>query len=70
MQTSGGGSVNDEFRPVRSAGAGRPLRRARRRPAAGPEVDGLAMTLHDEAFRLRADNDLSRIDWLYADSAA
>ena len=26
------------------------------------------MTLHDEAFRLRADNDLSRIDWLSADS--
>jgi hypothetical protein len=66
MQTSGGGCVNDEFGPY----AGRAVRRARRRLAAGPEVDGLAMTLHDEAFRLRADNDLSRIDWLYADSAA
>jgi 3-hydroxybenzoate 6-monooxygenase len=33
-------------------------------------VDGLAMTLRDEAFRLRAPDDFSRIDWLYADSVA
>jgi hypothetical protein len=66
MQTSGGGCVNDEFGPVR-----RPSGSPSSAPAAaGPEVDGLAMTLHDEAFRLRADNDLSRIDWPYADSGA
>jgi 3-hydroxybenzoate 6-monooxygenase len=33
-------------------------------------VDGLAMALRDEAFRLRAEDDLSRVDWLYGDSAA
>jgi 3-hydroxybenzoate 6-monooxygenase len=33
-------------------------------------VDGLAMALRDEAFRLRAEDDLSRIDWLYRDSVA
>jgi 3-hydroxybenzoate 6-monooxygenase len=33
-------------------------------------VDGLAMALRDEAFRLRAEDDLSRVDWLYADSVA
>jgi 3-hydroxybenzoate 6-monooxygenase len=33
-------------------------------------VDGLAMALRDEAFRLRSPDDLSRIDWLYGDSAA
>jgi 3-hydroxybenzoate 6-monooxygenase len=33
-------------------------------------VDGLAMALRDEAFRLRPPVDLSRIDWLYGDSAA
>jgi 3-hydroxybenzoate 6-monooxygenase len=33
-------------------------------------VDGLAMALRDEAFRLRAPDDFSRIDWLYADSVA
>jgi hypothetical protein len=30
-------------------------------------VDGLAMALRDEAFRLRAPDDLSRVDWLYGD---
>jgi 3-hydroxybenzoate 6-monooxygenase len=33
-------------------------------------VDGLAMILRDEAFRLRAPDDFSRIDWLYEDSVA
>jgi 2-polyprenyl-6-methoxyphenol hydroxylase-like FAD-dependent oxidoreductase len=33
-------------------------------------VDGLAMALRDEAFRLRAPDDFRRIDWLYADSVA
>jgi 2-polyprenyl-6-methoxyphenol hydroxylase-like FAD-dependent oxidoreductase len=33
-------------------------------------VDGLAMALRDEAFRLRSPDDLSRVDWLYGDSAA
>jgi hypothetical protein len=33
-------------------------------------VDGVAMALRDEAFRLRAPHDLSRIDWLYQDSVA
>ena len=33
-------------------------------------VGGLAMTLRDEAFRLRAPNDFSRIDWLYGDRVA
>jgi 2-polyprenyl-6-methoxyphenol hydroxylase-like FAD-dependent oxidoreductase len=33
-------------------------------------VDGLAMTLRDEAFRLRAPDDFSRIDWLYGDRVA
>jgi hypothetical protein len=33
-------------------------------------VDGLAMNLRDEAFRLGSPDDLSRIDWLYGDSAA
>jgi 3-hydroxybenzoate 6-monooxygenase len=33
-------------------------------------VDGLAMALRDEAFRLRAEDDFSRIDWLYGDGAA
>jgi 3-hydroxybenzoate 6-monooxygenase len=33
-------------------------------------VDGLAMALRDEAFRLRAEDDFRRIDWLYADSLA
>lgn len=33
-------------------------------------VDGLAMALRDEAFRLKAPDDLSRIDWLYEDGAA
>jgi 3-hydroxybenzoate 6-monooxygenase len=33
-------------------------------------VDGLAMALRDEALRLRPPDDLSRIDWLYGDSAA
>jgi hypothetical protein len=70
MQTSGGGGgVNDEFGPY--AVPERAERFASSAPACSwPEGDGLAMTLHDEAFRLRADNDLSRIDWLYADSAA
>jgi 3-hydroxybenzoate 6-monooxygenase len=33
-------------------------------------VDGVAMALRDQAFRLRAEDDFSRIDWLYQDSAA
>jgi 3-hydroxybenzoate 6-monooxygenase len=33
-------------------------------------VDGLAMALRDEAFRLRPEDDFSRIDWLYADGPA
>jgi hypothetical protein len=33
-------------------------------------VDGLAMTLRDEAFRLRAEDDFSRVDWLYGGTAA
>jgi salicylate hydroxylase len=33
-------------------------------------VDGLAMALRDEAFRLRATDDFSRIDWLWGDPAA
>jgi hypothetical protein len=33
-------------------------------------VDGLAMALRDEAFRLRAEDDFSRVDWLYGNSAA
>jgi 3-hydroxybenzoate 6-monooxygenase len=33
-------------------------------------VDGLAMALRDEAFRLRAPDDLSRVDWLYGDGVA
>jgi 2-polyprenyl-6-methoxyphenol hydroxylase-like FAD-dependent oxidoreductase len=33
-------------------------------------VDGVAMALRDETFRLRAEDDFSRIDWLYQDSAA
>jgi hypothetical protein len=33
-------------------------------------VDGLAMALRDEALRLRAEDDFTRIDWLYADSQA
>ena len=33
-------------------------------------VGGLAMALRDEAFRLRAEDDFSRIDWLYGDSVA
>jgi hypothetical protein len=33
-------------------------------------VGGLAMTLRDEAFRLRAPDDFSRIDWLYGDRVA
>jgi 3-hydroxybenzoate 6-monooxygenase len=33
-------------------------------------VHGVAMALRDEAFRLRAEDDFSRIDWLYQDSAA
>jgi hypothetical protein len=33
-------------------------------------VDGLAMALRDEAFRLRAEGDLSRVDWLYGESVA
>ena len=31
-------------------------------------VDGLAMALRDEAFRLRATDDLRRVDWLWGDS--
>jgi hypothetical protein len=30
----------------------------------------VAMARRDEAFRLRAEDDFSRIDWLYQDSAA
>jgi 2-polyprenyl-6-methoxyphenol hydroxylase-like FAD-dependent oxidoreductase len=30
-------------------------------------VDGLAMLLRDEAFRLRAEDDFTRIDWLWED---
>jgi salicylate hydroxylase len=33
-------------------------------------VDGLAMALRDEAFRLRHREDFSRIDWLYGDQVA
>jgi choline dehydrogenase-like flavoprotein len=33
-------------------------------------VDGLAMALRDEASRLRAEDDFSRIDWLYGDGPA
>jgi hypothetical protein len=33
-------------------------------------VGGLAMTLRDEAFRLRVPDDFSRIDWLYGDRVA
>jgi salicylate hydroxylase len=33
-------------------------------------VDGLAMALRDEAFRLRAIDDFSRVDWLWEDGAA
>ena len=33
-------------------------------------VDGVAMALRDETFRLRAEDDFSRIDWFYQDSAA
>jgi salicylate hydroxylase len=33
-------------------------------------VDGLAMALRDESFRLRAEDDFSRVDWLYGDSVA
>jgi salicylate hydroxylase len=31
-------------------------------------VDGLAMALRDEAFRLRASDDFSRIDWLWGEA--
>jgi len=33
-------------------------------------VDGLAMALRDEAFRLRASDDFRRIDWLWGDRVA
>jgi 3-hydroxybenzoate 6-monooxygenase len=33
-------------------------------------VDGLAMLLRDEAFRLRAEDDFGRVDWLWADRVA
>jgi 3-hydroxybenzoate 6-monooxygenase len=33
-------------------------------------VDGLAMALRDEAFRLRAEDDFRRIDWLWGDGVA
>jgi salicylate hydroxylase len=33
-------------------------------------VDGLAMALRDEAFRLRATDDFRRVDWLWGDSMA
>ena len=33
-------------------------------------VDGLAMALRDEAFRLRAADDFSRVDWLWGDPLA
>jgi 3-hydroxybenzoate 6-monooxygenase len=33
-------------------------------------VDGLAMALRDEAFRLRAEDDFRRVDWLWGESVA
>jgi 2-polyprenyl-6-methoxyphenol hydroxylase-like FAD-dependent oxidoreductase len=33
-------------------------------------VDGVAVALRDEAFRLRPEDDFSRVDWLYGESAA
>ena len=33
-------------------------------------VDGLAMALRDEAFRLRATDDFRRVDWLWGESVA
>ena len=33
-------------------------------------VDGVAMALRDEAFRLRAQDDFSRVDWLWGDRVA
>ena len=33
-------------------------------------VDGLAMALRDEAFRLRHPEDFTHVDWLYGDHVA